>query len=84
MFARTVVHGGQPRRDPLERGLPRVLGDVREAAWCRLRESNTRPAAYKAAALPAELNRRRHVAFGYQRAGSRASFARRSLIPRHD
>ena len=26
--------------------------------WCRLRESNPRPTAYKAVALPAELNRR--------------------------
>ncbi len=27
------------------------------AFWCRLRESNPRPTAYKAVALPAELNR---------------------------
>ena len=28
--------------------------------WCRLRDSNSRPTAYKAVALPTELNRRAH------------------------
>lgn len=37
-------------------GCSRIPGARRE--WCRLSDSNRRPAAYKAAALPAELSRR--------------------------
>src|SRR3954464_740024 len=39
--------------------------------WCRLSESNGRPTAYKAVALPTELNRQSH------RAASHAGAARR-------
>lgn len=55
----------------------RKYGPPRKGAWCRVSDSNRRPTAYKAVALPAELTRRaRPIAAGgganqaFQRSGS--------------
>src|ERR1700693_3887912 len=39
--------------------VPSVRSRTSQLIWCRLQGSNLRPPAYKAGALPAELNRRR-------------------------
>src|SRR6476620_1875729 len=49
--------GIRPDRDTDRRAGANNSGRICEAEWCRLRDSNPRPAVYKTAALPTELSR---------------------------
>ena len=54
-------------------GVASKYGSPRKGFWCRVSDSNRRPTAYKAVALPAELTRRAASYCGGRRGKSRVS-----------